>query len=133
MAYQDFGRAFGEDRFVALRDEGALVQRPLWASTSTKNPELSDVLYVEELIGPDTVNTLPDATLNAFLDHGTARQSLDADIEEAEDTLFAIGAAGINMDDITAKLLKDGVKSFADSYDKVVENVDSKRASLVRG
>ena len=133
VAYQDFGRAFGEDRFVALRDEGALVQRPLWASTSTKNPELSDVLYVEELIGPDTVNTLPDATLNAFLDHGTARQSLDADIEEAEDTLFAIGAAGIKMDDITAKLLKDGVKSFADSYDKVVENVDSKRASLVRG
>ena len=132
VAYQDFGRSFGEDRFVALRDEGALVQRPLWASTSTKNPDLSDVLYVEELVGPDTVNTLPDATLNAFLDHGTARQTLDADIEDAEDTLFALEAAGIKMDDITAKLLRDGVKSFADSYDKVVENVDSKRASLVR-
>jgi transaldolase/glucose-6-phosphate isomerase len=133
VAYQEFGRSFGEDRFLALQEEGARVQRPLWASTSTKNPELSDVLYVEELIGPDTVNTLPDATLAAFLDHGTAKQSLDDDIEDAEDTLFALDAAGIKMDDITAKLLKDGVKAFADSYDAVVKDVDSKRASLVRG
>jgi transaldolase len=85
------------------------------------------------LIGPDTVNTLPDATLAAFLDHGTAQQTLDADIEDATDTLFALEAAGIKMDDITAKLLEDGLMSFADSYDEVVENVDSKRASLVRG
>ena len=132
VAYQEFGRSFGEDRFVALKEEGALVQRPLWASTSTKNPALSDVLYVEKLIGPDTVNTLPDATLAAFLDHGTAQQTLDADIEDATDTLFALEAAGIKMDDITAKLLEDGLMSFADSYDEVVENVDSKRASLVR-
>ena len=133
VAYQEFGRSFGEDRFVALKEEGALVQRPLWASTSTKNPALSDVLYVEELIGPDTVNTLPDATLAAFLDHGKVQQTLDADIEDATDTLFALEAAGIKMDDITAKLLEDGLMSFADSYDEVVENVDSKRASLVRG
>ena len=132
VAYQEFGRSFGGDRFVALKEEGALVQRPLWASTSTKNPALSDVLYVEKLIGPDTVNTLPDATLAAFLDHGTAQQTLDADIEDATDTLFALEAAGIKMDDITAKLLEDGLMSFADSYDEVVENVDSKRASLVR-
>ena len=133
VAYQEFGRSFGEDRFVTLQEEGALVQRPLWASTSTKNPELSDVLYVEELIGPDTVNTLPDATLEAFLDHGTAQQTLDADIEDAADTLFAIDSAGIKMDDITDKLLKDGLKLFADSYDEVVADVDRKRASLVRG
>jgi transaldolase/glucose-6-phosphate isomerase len=133
VAYQEFGRSFGEDRFLSLQEEGARVQRPLWASTSTKNPALSDVLYVEELIGPDTVNTLPDATLAAFLEHGTAKQSLDDDIEDAEDTLFALDAAGIKMDDITAKLLKDGVKAFADSYDAVVKDVDSKRASLVRG
>jgi transaldolase len=133
VAYQEFGRSFGEDRFLSLQEEGARIQRPLWASTSTKNPALSDVLYVEELIGPDTVNTLPDATLAAFLDHGTANQSLDDDIEDAEDTLFALDAAGIKMDDITAKLLKDGVKAFADSYDAVVKDVDSKRASLVRG
>ena len=132
IAYQDFGRTFGEDRFVSLQEEGARVQRPLWASTSTKNPEFSDVLYVEELIGPDTVNTLPDATLEAFLDHGAAKQTLDADIEEAEDTLLALEAAGIKMEDVTAMLLKAGVKAFADSYDQVVENVDSKRVSLVR-
>ncbi|MDP6511614.1 MAG: transaldolase [SAR202 cluster bacterium] len=133
VAYQEFGRSFGEDRFVTLQEEGALVQRPLWASTSTKNPDLSDVLYVVELIGPYTVNTLPDATLEAFLDHGTAQQTLDADIEDAADTLFAIDSAGIKMDDITDKLLKDGLKLFADSYDEVVADVDRKRASLVRG
>lgn len=132
LAYQDFGRTFGHDRFLALRDKGAKVQRPLWASTSTKNPAFSDVLYVEELIGPDTVNTLPDATLEAFMDHGVVSQTLDADIEEAHDTLFALKAAGISMDDVTDKLLKDGVQAFADSYDQGVETVDLKRASLVR-
>ena len=131
MAYRDFVQTFSNDRFTALETAGARVQRPLWASTSTKNPEYSDVLYVDELIGPNTVNTLPDVTLHAFLEHGNPRRTIDRDLDEAERTMQALEDAGISMSQVTSKLLEDGVKSFADSYDALIANIEDKRARLV--
>ena len=131
MAYRDFVQTFSNDRFAALETAGARVQRPLWASTSTKNPEYSDVLYVDELIGPNTVNTLPDVTLHAFLEHGNPRRTIDRDPDEAERTMQALEDAGISMSQITGKLLEDGVKAFAASYDALIANIEDKRARLV--
>ena len=131
MAYRDFAQTFSNDRFAALATAGARVQRPLWASTSTKNPEYSDVLYVDELIGPNSVNTLPDVTLHAFLEHGNPRTTIDHDLDEAERTMQALEDAGINMSQITSKLLEDGVKAFAGSYDTLIANIEDKRARLV--
>ena len=131
MAYRDFVQTFSNDRFALLETAGARVQRPLWASTSTKNPEYSDVLYVDELIGPNTVNTLPDVTLHAFLEHGNPRATIDSDLDEAERTMQALEDAGISMSQVTSKLLEDGVKSFADSYDALIANIEDKRARLV--
>ena len=131
MAYRDFVQTFSNDRFALLETAGARVQRPLWASTSTKNPEYSDVLYVDELIGPNTVNTLPDVTLHAFLEHGNPRTTIDSDLDEAERTMQALEDAGISMSQVTSKLLEDGVKSFADSYDALIANIEDKRARLV--
>ena len=131
MAYRDFVQTFSNDRFTALETAGARVQRPLWASTSTKNPEYSDVLYVDELIGPNTVNTLPDVTLHAFLEHGNPRTTIDSDLDEAERTMQALEDAGISMSQVTSKLLEDGVKSFADSYNALIANIEDKRARLV--
>ena len=131
MAYRDFVQTFSNDRFTALETAGARVQRPLWASTSTKNPEYSDVLYVDELIGPNTVNTLPDVTLHAFLEHGNPRTTIDSDLDEAERTMQALEDAGISMSQVTSKLLEDGVKAFADSYDALIANIEDKRARLV--
>ena len=131
LAYQEFQRTFGAARFARLQAEGARPQRPLWASTSTKNPAYSDVLYVEALIGPNTVNTMPDATLNAFLEHGSASESLNSEVEEAQDTVDSLEAAGISMDTLTAKLLADGVKSFADSYDELIGNIAHKQGGLL--
>ena len=131
VAYQDFKQTFATSRFQALSAKGARVQRPLWASTSTKNPEYSDVMYVETLIGPDTVNTMPDATLAAFLEHGTARHSIEDDVHEARETLLALESAGISMDAVTTQLLHDGVKAFADSFDQLIENISSKRERLL--
>lgn len=133
VAYEDFRRTFGQKQFADLRERGAHVQRPLWASTSTKNPELSDVLYIEELIGSNTVNTLPDVTLDAFLDHGTISETLSNGIDQSHDVLTAISDAGINMDDVTDQLLDAGVKAFATSYDEVVRHVNHKQVSLVPG
>ncbi len=130
MAYRDFKATFGTGRFEALAERGAKVQRPLWASTSTKNPDLSDVLYVESLIGPDTVNTMPDATLEAFLDHGIAASTLEDGVEAAEAHVAALEAVGVSMERTTADLLTAGVKAFADSYDALLANIEAKAKRL---
>jgi transaldolase/glucose-6-phosphate isomerase len=131
LAYRAFQEAFGTERFTHLAAKGARVQRPLWASTGTKNPAYSDVLYVDTLMGPQTVNTMPDATLSAFLDHGQVNETVTQWVPEAEETLQALELAGINMDQVTAQLLADGVKAFADSFDKLLENIEEKKARLL--
>ena len=131
IAYQEFKTTFGDDRFRSLAARGARVQRPLWASTSTKNPEYSDVLYVETLIGPDTVNTMPDATLEAFMEHGTARTSIEDGADEARDVISALEAGGVSMEVVTTQLMHDGVKAFADSFDELIENIVAKRDKLM--
>ena len=131
VAYKDFKDTFGGERFSRLREKGARVQRPLWASTSVKNPAYSDVMYVESLIGADTVNTMPEVTLTAFLKQGRAVEALEQDIEGAEQTLASLEEAGISMEEITSGLLADGVKAFADSFDQLVANIGEKRAELL--
>ena len=129
LAYRDFKSTFGQDQFSILRKAGARPQRPLWASTSTKNPELSDVLYVESLIGPDTVTTMPDATLAAYNDHGHPLPTLKEGVNEASDHLGTIASLGIDLERLTEKLIVDGVKQFADSYDQVIKNISDKVTS----
>ena len=131
IAYRDFKAAFGTDRFARMAAKGARVQRPLWASTSTKNPDYSDVLYVETLIGADTVNTMPDATLMAFLEHGEARPTIESGAARAAETMDAVTRAGVSMADVTARLTRDGVKAFADSFDLLLENIAAKRDRLL--
>ncbi len=115
-------KVFGSPRFQALKAQGARVQRPLWASTGTKNPKYRDVVYVEELIGPDTVNTVPPQTLAAFLDHGQVRPgSLEENVAEAEQTLAGLEALGISMNAVTDELEQEGVKSFADAFTALPE------------
>jgi len=131
LAYQAFRETFGSERFAVLKTKGARVQRPLWASTGTKNPDYSDLLYIEPLIGPDTVNTMTPATVNAFLAHGRADMTLELDAAEAEQTLAALAAAGISMESVTAKLLADGVKAFAESFEKLMAGIEEKKARLL--
>ncbi|MCH9010677.1 MAG: transaldolase, partial [Chloroflexi bacterium] len=131
VAYRDFEATFGDARFQALEARGARVQRPLWASTSTKNPDYSDVLYVDELIGPHTVNTMPDATLAAYLDHGSPAVTIGDWLDKALVNTERLEDLGISMDKVTSTLLEDGVKSFADSYDLLVANIEEKRAKLL--
>ena len=131
LAYRDFQEAFYSGPFLALRKEGARVQRPLWASTGTKNPAYSDVRYVESLVGKDTVNTMPEATLTTFLEHGSAAQTIEADVESAESGLQCLEDAGIRMKQVTARLLRDGLQSFPDSYDKLLANLEKKRNHLL--
>ena len=130
-AYGLFLDIFSGDRWDALASAGARVQRCLWASTSTKNPAYSDILYVEELIAPHTVNTMPPATVVAWEDHGDARLTLEDNIENARADLANLEAAGISMEEITAELLAAGVKAFADSYDALLEDVSGKAAALL--
>jgi transaldolase/glucose-6-phosphate isomerase len=120
VAYQRFLAVFGSDRFKKLQAAGAKVQRPLWASTGTKNKAYSDILYVQELIGPDTVNTMPPATIDAFRDHGVVRRTIDEGVDEAQRVFAGLAAAGISMDEITDKLQKDGVDAFIKSFDEIV-------------
>jgi transaldolase len=127
LVYQKFKEIFGGPRFFALKQKGARVQRPLWASTSTKNPHYRDVLYVEELIGPDTVDTMPPATIDAFRDHGLVRPSLEENLEEAKQIFVRLAQLGINMDEVALKLQNDGVKLFADSFDTLLESISAKR------
>ena len=131
LAYQDYKRLFAGPRWEKLAAKGARPQRLLWASTGTKNKDYSDVLYVEELIGPNTVNTMPPATLEAFRDHGKLRDSLEEDIEGAKRTLAELENSGISLDAITAELVKDGVKLFADAADKLYGAVAHKRATVL--
>ena len=131
LAYRDFAQEFAAERFDALRGKGARVQRPLWASTSTKNPAYSDLLYVENLIGPDTVDTMPQATITALLEHGQPSQTLEQDVEGAELLFDSLEEIGISMEEVTAKLLAEGVKSFTDSYDELLANIEGKRDHLL--
>ncbi|WGS22242.1 MULTISPECIES: bifunctional transaldolase/phosoglucose isomerase [unclassified Bradyrhizobium] len=133
LAYQDYKRLFAGPRWDKLKAKGAKPQRLLWASTGTKNKDYSDVLYVEELIGPDTVNTMPPATLEAFRDHGKLRDSLEEDIDNARRVLDELEKSGISLDAITAELVKDGVKLFADAADKLYGAVAYKRATSLGG
>lgn len=131
LAYQDYKRLFAGPRWEKLQAKGAKPQRLLWASTGTKNKDYSDVLYVEELIGPNTVNTVPPATLDAFRDHGTPRDSLEENIDDARRVLAELEKSGISLDAITTELVKDGVKLFADAADKLYGAVAHKRAVVL--
>jgi len=120
LAYQNFLDAFSGPRWDALVQRGARVQRPLWASTGTKNPGYSDVLYVDELIGPDTVNTVPEATLDAYLDHGAIARTIDTDNAETARILQALSEAGIDLGDVAGQLEEEGLASFEASFDEVI-------------
>ena len=124
LAYSRYKEIIHGDRWSALAAKGAQTQRVLWASTSTKNPNYRDVLYVEELIGPDTVNTIPPATLDAFRDHGQLRDSLEEDSEGAETVMKSLEQLGISMTDVTDTLLSDGVRLFAEPFDKLLGTID---------
>src|SRR4029077_7198490 len=131
LAYQRYLRLFAGERWHALATHGARPQRLLWASTGTKNKAYSDVLYVEELIGPNTINTMPLATIEAFRDHGKPRDSLEENIEDARRVLAELEQSGISLDAITADLIKDGVRQFADAADKLFGAVAHKRAVVL--
>ncbi|HLZ01330.1 MAG TPA: bifunctional transaldolase/phosoglucose isomerase [Bradyrhizobium sp.] len=131
MAYQDYKRLFTGERWEKLAAKGAKPQRLLWASTGTKNKAYSDVLYVEELIGPNTINTMPPATLEAFRDHGRLRDTLEENIEDARRVLAELERSGISLDAITEELTKDGVRQFADAADKLYGAVAHKRATVL--
>jgi transaldolase/glucose-6-phosphate isomerase len=133
MAYQAFLKIFNGPEFADLREAGASVQRCLWASTGTKNPNYSDVMYVEELIGPDTVNTMPQQTMMAFKEHGEVRLSLLENVEGARQVLRDLDAIGIDMDKVTYDLQVDGVKLFADSITKLLEEIANKKQQLRQG
>ena len=130
IAYQSFQRLFSGAEWDALAAAGADVQRPLWASTSVKNPAFPDTMYVDELIGPQTVNTMPRPTLAAFLDHGTVRRTVDTDLSGASKTMADLAAVGIDIDAVTAQLEDEGIASFSKSYDSLLEGVASKRSQL---
>jgi len=131
LAYREYKRLFSGTRWDRLAAKGARPQRLLWASTGTKNKDYSDVLYVEELIGPNTINTMPPATLEAFRDHGKLRDSLEENIEDARGVLAELEKSGVSLDAITADLVKDGVKQFADAADKLYGAVAHKRAVVL--
>jgi transaldolase/glucose-6-phosphate isomerase len=121
LTYQRYKEIFAGPRWEPLARKGAQTQRVLWASTSTKDPKYRDVLYVEELIGPDTVNTMPPATLEAFRDHGRVRPSLEENLDEARDTMEVLSHVGISMREVTEKLLAEGVRLFAEPFDKLLD------------
>jgi transaldolase len=124
QTYQTYLKIFGADRWKKLAAKGAQTQRVLWASTSTKNPNYSDVMYVEELIGPDTVNTIPPATLDAYRDHGHPRASVMEDVESANRTMANLAGLRISIQEVTDKLTDDGVRLFAEAFDKLLKAVD---------
>jgi transaldolase len=130
LAYRLFREQFSGPRWEALAARGANYQRPLWASTSTKNPAYRDVLYVEQLIGPDTVNTLPPATLEAFRDHGEVARTVDQAVDHAEQTMADLEAVGVSMHEVTDKLLLDGLASFQKSFDALIGGLEKKRGEL---
>jgi transaldolase len=129
-AYARYRRRFADDRWRRLADAGAHSQRPLWASTGTKNPAYSDLLYVEQLIAPDVINTMPEATLRAFADHGVVGPALGLDAGAAEETLRAADDAGIDLRALTAELEREGVRAFCDSYDELLACIDAKLSTI---
>jgi len=132
LAYQNYLETFSGPRWDALEAKGATKQRCLWASTSTKNPEYRDVLYVEELLGPATVNTMPEETIEAFQDHGRVEETLTKDVDAARKLFDDLAAAGIDYDDVVEVLEREGVQKFSDSFDELKEGIQSKRGELVR-
>ncbi|HET7632222.1 MAG TPA: transaldolase [Gemmatimonadaceae bacterium] len=132
LAYALYVERFQSGRWKKLAAKGGRIQRPLWASTSTKNPAYRDVKYVEELIGPDTVNTMPPATIDAFRDHGQVNRTVDADPALARRQVAAVEAAGVSMDDVTAHLLTDGLAKFEKSYDSLIAGLARKAGQMGR-
>ena len=130
LAYEAFNEIFGGEEFADLLLAGARVQRCLWASTSTKNPDYRDVLYVEELIGPQTVDTMPLDTIKAFNDHGILERTLDRDLDGAKQAIREVEANGITMERVTGELITEGVASFAKSFDELIDTIESKRKEL---
>ena len=133
LAYELFGQRFAGPRWEALSAKGAKVQRPLWASTSTKNPDYPDLAYVDTLIGPDTVNTMPDGTVADFLDHGSVARTVDAGVDEAHRLIARLAEAGIDMADVSAVLESEGVASFAKSFDELMQSLSDKANALSGG
>ena len=133
LAYEIFQRTFGDGRFHKLAESGARVQRLLWGSTSTKNPNYPDTYYVDSLIGPDTVNTVPTETLHAFKDHGTVARTLDVGVYDARHAAEELARIGIDMDDVTAQLLEEGVDQFAQSFDKLIDGIEARVATIRSG
>jgi transaldolase / glucose-6-phosphate isomerase len=131
LAYRLFLDRFSSPRFAELRKRGARLQRPLWASTSTKNPKYRDVMYCEELIGPDTVDTMPPATIEAFEDHGVVKRTLPEDVSAARKTIAELAAAGVDLERVCEKLVDEGVKSFAKSFADLMDGIERKIRQLV--
>jgi transaldolase len=130
VAYEKFKEIFSGERWSALKDKGARPQRPLWASTSTKNPKYRDVIYVEELIGPDTVNTMPMETIKAFADHGVVARTVDANPKAAYDIIKRFEAAGFSLDAVTAQVLKEGVVKFDQAFDELLAGIEKKKKAV---
>lgn len=130
LAYQQYREVFAGERWEALKTKGARPQRCLWASTSVKDPRYRDTMYVEELIGPETVNTLPPETLEAFQDHGHVARTLDRDLDQARRVFEQIREAGVDYDDVTATLEREGVQKFADSFHELFDHVETKRDEM---
>jgi transaldolase len=131
LAYQRYKKLFSGSRWEALEAKGARSQRCLWASTSTKNPAYRDVLYVEDLIGPETVNTMPEETIDAFQDHGEVALTLEADLDAAKRVFEQVAEAGVDYDDVVVTLEREGVEKFADSFRELLDGVKAKRGELV--
>jgi len=131
LAYQNYLEVFAGSRWEALEAKGATKQRCLWASTSTKNPEYRDVMYVEELIGPETVDTMPQETIDAFQDHGEVALTLERDLDEAHRVFERVAEAGVDYDDVVVTLEQEGVKKFSDSFAELLDGVSAKRGELV--
>jgi transaldolase len=131
LAYERYQELFSGERWDALEAKGARSQRCLWASTSTKNPDYRDVIYVEELIGPETVNTMPEETIDAFQDHGEVALTLERDVDEAKRVFERIAEAGVDYDDVVATLEREGVDKFAASFKELLDGVQAKRGELV--
>jgi transaldolase len=130
MAYRQFKAVFEGEEFSNLKEKGGRLQRPLWASTSTKNPAYSDIKYVQELIAPHTVNTLPEKTLDAFLDHGQVKLTLEEDINKAKFVLQSLEDVGISMQAVTQELEDEGVEAFAKSFRALIERIDERRKQI---
>ncbi len=131
LAYEKFQEVFRGEDFQALKAKGAQVQRVLWASTGTKNPKYPDTLYVDQLIGPDTVNTMPETTFAAFRDHGTVKATIQEGKEEARVTMQQLADVGISIDEVTNTLLRDGANLFVDAFDQLMVVISSKRNTMV--